>query len=501
MTDDNPSQRARPPRLKLRSFLLGSAVGLAAAGLVMGPAEFGHTIYSLSSPTAARAAIEQDQGPPGFAALVGRVKSAVVSVRVRLTESGNATDRVLPIPRSSPFYRFFHGPNSGQQEEIITGEGSGFFISPDGYVVTNNHVVDHAKTVKVTTTDGDIYTAKVVGTDPRSDLALLKVEADKKFPYVKFANHAPQVGDWVVAVGNPFGLGGTVTAGIVSARGRDIGNNPYDDYLQIDAPINKGNSGGPAFNMNGNVVGVNTAIYSPSGGSVGIGFDIPADTTKMVIDQLKAKGYVTRGWLGVQVQPVTAGIADSLGMKKAEGALVDRPEPNSPAAKAGIKAGDVITAVNGQPVKDARSLAQTIAVASPGSKAEVTVLRDGKSQSLDLTLGTMPKQQQEANAQGGQQPQSSAEPNLGLSLAPARDVQGAGREGVVVLGVDPSGSAAQNGMQSGDVILDAGGKAVETPSDVRQAIAQTRSEGRHSILMRVKSAQGTQFMALPLAKG
>jgi serine protease Do len=330
---------------------------------------------------------------------------------------------------------------------------------------------------------------------PKSDLALLKVDSDKQFPYVQFAKHKAQVGSWVVAVGNPFGLGGTVTAGIVSARGRDIGSNPYDNYLQIDAPINKGNSGGPAFNMNGRVIGVNTMIFSPSGGSVGIGFDIPADTVKMVVDQLKEKGYVTRGWMGVQVQPVTAGIADSLGLKKAEGALVDQPQPDSPAAKAGLKIGDVISAVNGAPVRDARTLAQKIASEAPGTSVRLTVWRQGQTKTIDLTLAEMPKQQQ-ANAQGQEHP--GGEPHLGLSLAPARDVAGSGDKGVVVTGMDPNGPAAQNGVQIGDVILDAGGKTVETPSDVHHAIKQTRSEGKHAILMRVKTAQGTSFLAVPI---
>ena len=214
--------------------------------------------------------------------------------------------------------------------------------------------------------------------------------ARTNFPFVKFADQAPRVGDWVVAVGNPFGLGGTVTAGIVSARGRDIGAGPYDDYIQIDAPINKGNSGGPAFDVNGNVIGVNTAIFSPSGGSVGIGFDIPADTAKMVVAQLKENGYITRGWLGVQVQPVTAEIANSLGMKKAEGAIVDDPQANSPAAKAGIESGDVITAVNGKPVKDARELARTIGMMAPDTSAKLDILRKGETKTLTVTLGQMP---------------------------------------------------------------------------------------------------------------
>ena len=258
-----------------------------------------------------------------------------------------------------PFEKFFE--QFGRQgmpqakprgRQNMTGEGSGFFISADGYAVTNNHVVDGAKTVQVTTDDGAVYKAKVVGTDAKTDLALIKVESGKSFPFVKFADREPRIGDWVVAVGNPFGLGGTVTAGIVSARGRDIGAGPYNDYIQIDAPINKGNSGGPTFNMEGNVIGVNTAIFSPSGGSVGIGFDIPAEAAKMVVAQLKERGYVDRAWLGVQVQPVTAEIADSLGLKKAEGALVADPQADSPAAKAGVAAGDVITAIDGAAIKD-----------------------------------------------------------------------------------------------------------------------------------------------------
>ena len=229
--------------------------------------------------------------------------------------------------------------------EIITGQGSGFFISSDGYAVTNNHVVQNAENVQVTTDDGKTYKAKVIGTDPRTDLALIKIDG-KDFPYVKLSDTTPRVGDWVLAVGNPFGLGGTVTAGIVSARGRDIGAGPYDDFIQIDAPVNKGNSGGPTFDVDGNVIGVNTAIFSPSGGSVGIAFAIPADTVKSVIAQLRDKGSVTRGWIGVQIQSVTPDIADSMGLKQATGALVSEPQKDSPAAKAGIASGDVITSVN-----------------------------------------------------------------------------------------------------------------------------------------------------------
>ncbi len=486
---------------RLRTALLSSSAAIAVAAMVAGQLGFVGARISLTGPAPAQAA--EQSTPPGFADLVAKVKPAVISVRVKIEEQSSAdNDDNGAIPRNSPFYRFFFGPNGEQNKQVVTGEGSGFFISSDGYAVTNNHVVDHANTVQVTTDDGTIYTAKVVGADPKTDLALLKVDANKQFAYAEFADQRPRVGDWVIAVGNPFGLGGTVTAGIVSASGREIGASPYDDYLQIDAPINKGNSGGPAFNMNGKVTGVNSAIVSPSGGSVGIGFDIPADTAKLVIDELKNKGFVTRGWLGVQVQPVTAAIADSLGLKKAAGALVDQPEPNSPAAKAGVKAGDIITEVNDTPIKDARALAQQIARSAPGSSAKLTILRDGKTQNIDVTLATMPKQEQEADAQPPQQQhEPSAEQHLGMNLAPAQDVEGNGKEGVVVLGVEPDGPAAQNGVETGDVILDVSGKAVQTPSQVREAIDQTRSQGRHSVLMRVKGPQGTKYVALPIAQG
>jgi serine protease Do len=314
---------------------------------------------------------------------------------------------------------------------------------------------------------------------------------------VKFADKAPQVGDWVVAVGNPFGLGGTVTAGIVSARGRDIGAGPYDDYVQIDAPINKGNSGGPAFDVDGNVIGVNTAIYSPSGGSVGIGFDIPADTAKLVVAQLKDKGSVTRGWLGVQIQPVTAGIADSLGLKKAQGAMVDEPQSGSPAAKAGIQSGDVITAVNGTPVKDARDLARTIAMMAPDSPVKLDIIRQGEPKTIALVLARMPKERQASADSGSAQPTSGV-PHLGLQVAPASEVAGAGGQGVVVTAVDPDGPAAEEGFATGTIILDVGGKAVANAGDVRNALSEARAQGKHDILMRVKMDGATRFVALPL---
>ena len=339
--------------------------------------------------------------PIGFADIVEKVKPAVISVRVK-SEAGPqlSSDRELPFPKGSPMEQFFRRfgmpdgvPNAPRGRNFVSGQGSGFLISADGYAVTNNHVVENASTVEVAFDDGKTYSAKVIGADPRTDLALIKIDGGN-FPHVRLADKAPRVGDWVLAVGNPFGLGGTVTAGIVSARGRDIGAGPYDDFLQIDAPVNKGNSGGPTFNTDGSVIGVNTAIYSPSGGSVGIAFAIPAETVKTVVAQLKDKGKVARGWIGVQIQPVTKEIADSLGLKNNEGALVAEPQKDSPAVKAGIEAGDVIVSVDGERVKDARDLSRKIGSLAPGSTIKLGMLRQGSEKTVSLTLGELPAQRE-----------------------------------------------------------------------------------------------------------
>jgi serine protease Do len=460
--------------------------------------------------SAARATETTAQNPASFADVVAKVKPAVISVRFKVNaaaETGlmeqNGDEDANPFTPNSPMYKFFRKfapegmPGLRQRPEMITGEGSGFFITADGYAVTNYHVVDPAKSVQVTADDGASYTAKVVGTDPKTDLALIKVDGKDDFPFVKFAERAPRVGDWVVAVGNPFGLGGTVTAGIVSARSRDIGAGPYDDYVQIDAPINKGNSGGPAFDIEGNVIGVNTSIFSPSGGSVGIGFDIPADTAKLVVAQLKDHGHVTRGWLGVQIQPVTASIADSLGLKKAEGAMVDEPQKDSPAAEAGIESGDIITAVNGTKVKDARELARTIGMLAPNAKAKLDLIRQGHEKTLTVTIGEVSNEHQ-AKADPEQRAPSTDVPHLGLSLAPASDVAGAGDKGVVVMSVEPDGPAAEQGFERGNVILDVGGKPVTNVADVRNALKEAKSQGKHAVLMRLKMGDATRFVAVPL---
>jgi serine protease Do len=507
MNRTGPTKSKPQSRLSARRLaLLASAAVLGIAVVAAGPMSY-RTLTHSSFTTSAQAA-EAEHAPTGFADIVATVKPAVISVRVKIDETAEATGMSQKSSNQIPdgLQRFFqqfgsdgmpHGARQGHQ--TIIGEGSGFFISPDGYAVTNNHVVDHASNVQVTTDDGTIYKAKVIGTDPKTDLALIKVDAKKPLPYVQLADKDPRIGDWVVAVGNPFGLGGTVTAGIVSASGRDIGAGPYDDYIQIDAPINKGNSGGPAFNVEGKVIGVNTAIFSPSGGSVGIGFDIPAETVKMVVAQLKEHGYVNRAWLGVQIQPVTADIAESLGLKKVEGAMVDQPQPGSPAAKAGIVAGDVITAVNGTPVKDSRDLARKIGMMAPDTSVKLTLLRNSEVKTMNLMLGKMPNQQQ-AKADTGSETLANGVPHLGLTLAAANDVAGAGSTGVAVVSVDPDGPAAQQGFKTGDIILDIGGKSVANAADVRQAIASARTQGRSAILMRVKTANATTFVALPIGK-
>jgi serine protease Do len=343
------------------------------------------------------------QQMPSFADVVEKVKPAVVSVRVKANMMANRSDDGdeafgLPdFPPGSPMERFFHrfqDGRGGQGYEFRRGprrnaeaQGSGFFISADGYVVTNNHVVDHASEVQVTMDDGRTLDAKIVGTDPKTDLAVLRVKEGGNFPYVPFAAKAPRVGDWVVAIGNPFGLGGTVTAGIVSARGRDIGAGPYDDFLQIDAPVNRGNSGGPTFNLNGEVVGINTAIASPSGGNIGIAFAIPSDAAQKIVASLKDNGSVSRGFIGVQIQPITKDIAEAMGLKEPKGALVAETGQGGPAEKAGLKRGDTIVAVDGQAVREPKELSRRIAAIEPGKSGSLTVLRDGQERTVTIEIG------------------------------------------------------------------------------------------------------------------
>ncbi|RXH05186.1 Do family serine endopeptidase [Bradyrhizobium vignae] len=512
----------RPPRRSVFSArklaLMASVVaGLGAAVYGFSPSTSPADLFSSPAHAQVNNEVRKVERPIGFADIVERVKPSVISVKVNIKEktasNDDGDDSSSPFQPGSPMERFFRrfgGPDGfpglkGGRGRVVQGQGSGFFISADGYAVTNNHVVDGADKVEVTTDDGKTYTAKVIGTDQRTDLALIKVEGSSNFPFAKLADGKPRIGDWVLAVGNPFGLGGTVTAGIVSASGRDLGNGPYDDFIQIDAPVNKGNSGGPAFNTDGEVMGVNTAIYSPSGGSVGIAFSIPANTVKSVVAQLKEKGSVSRGWIGVQIQPVTSDIADSLGMKKAEGALVAEPQASGPAAKAGIESGDVITAVNGETVKDARELARTIGGMAPGASVKLNVLHKGQDKVVNLTLGQLPNAVEAKadtdNDSGKGASKGTDVPKLGMTVAPANSVAGAGKEGVVVTEVDPKSAAAERGFKEGDVILEVGGKSVATAGEVRDAINAARTDNKNSVLMRVKSGGQSRFVAVPIAKG
>ncbi|PKR88950.1 serine protease [Pleomorphomonas diazotrophica] len=500
----------KPTKSRVKALLLGSVFALAIGGIVAGETAliFDNTAQAqnLSQP--------QTQAVFSFADMVQRVQPAVVSIRVKTDETVGQGDRDndgLPpgLTPDSPFYDFFKrfgmpdmpgNRGRGPQHRYGLAQGSGFFISADGYVVTNNHVVENATDVKVVTDDGTEHAAKVIGTDPKTDLALVKVTDGKDFPHVSFAANESRVGDWVVAVGNPFGLGGTVTAGIISARGRDIGAGPYDDFLQIDAPINKGNSGGPAFNAGGEVIGVNTAIYSPSGGSVGIGFAIPARTAQQVVASLMDHGKVVRGWLGVQIQPVTEEIASSIGLDKARGAMVTEPQADSPATKAGIKAGDTILSVNGQEIEDAKDLARKIAAFPPKTVVDVTLWRDGKEETVKVDLGELPNEQVASSQQegSGSEDRTSLD-DYGLTLAPA-DAVGAGDSGAVITDLDPSGKASERGLREGDVILQAGGQTVDGPRDVSQAISGAEKAGKKAILLRVKSGDSVRFLALPLGK-
>jgi serine protease Do len=465
-------------------------LGLVAAALM------GSTLLTASTmlPLAASAQAQTQIIDPtrSFAPLVERVMPSVVSVQVKIENASDTTPNAQVPEQFRDFFEQFpqfrdQFRNPPQRREGMA-QGSGFVISSDGYVVTNNHVVENAKSVQISFHDGSEYDATVVGTDPKTDLALLKIKSDKSFPAVKLADEEAKVGDWVMAVGNPFGLGGTVTAGIVSARGRDIGNGPYDDFLQIDASINKGNSGGPSFNLNGDVVGVNSAIFSPSGGSVGIGFAIPAAMVKEVVESLKSDGAVTRGWLGVQIQPVTEELAEGLGLDAAKGAIISDLTENSPALKAGLKQGDTILKANGEDIDDARDLARTIAKVKPGTDIPVDIYRNGKPETVSVRIGTMPG---EAPKMAGvtKADEGFDLSGLGLEVAPADD--GAG---VRITAVDPASAAAERGLKSGDVVLEVAGQQVHTPAEMRDAL---KAQDGKRVLMLVRSGDNQRYVALP----
>ncbi len=383
--------------------------------------------------------------------------------------------------------------------------GSGFIVDPSGLVVTNNHVIEGADEITVTLQDNTSLKATVVGRDERVDVALLRVKSDKPLPAVKFGDSdIERVGDWVLAIGNPFGLGGSVTAGIVSARGRDIRQGPYDDFIQTDAAINRGNSGGPLFNMNGEVIGINTAIYSPSGGSIGIGFSIPSNMAKNVVAQLKDFGHTRRGWLGVRIQQVTPDIAESLGLHDSNGAMVAGVNDGGPADAAKIHNGDIILKFNNQDVKEMRNLPRIVAETPIGQEVPVTVWRDGRETTVQTKVGEMPDEQQVAAADNKPTPASPTDiAGLGLQVAPldqeARDKYqiGATQKGVLV--TDANGAAAERGVKPGDVIVEVQQQAVNSPTEVQARIDGVRKQNRKSVLMLIQGQDGRRWVPLPLA--
>jgi serine protease Do len=375
--------------------------------------------------------------------------------------------------------------------------GSGFIISADGYVVTNNHVVEDATKVTVVFEDGSEQVAQVVGTDERTDLAVLKIEGED-LPFVTFEEEASRVGDWVVAVGNPFGLGGTVTVGVISGAGRDIGGSNYGDFLQIDAAVNTGNSGGPAFNTNGEVVGVNTAIYSPNGGNVGIAFAIPARTVQQIVNQLIEDGTVTRGYLGVSIQDVSRDIADSVGLPNARGAIVREPTEDGPAGAAGVQSGDIITAVDGEQIDDALDLSRTIASKAPDSTVELTIWRDGAETKVSVTLQQLDETAVAASPDQPTPPEAlpEAATSLGMTLVPNGDGSG----GLLIQNVEGDSLAAQRGFATGDVILEVDNKPVSSPADFDAAVQAVQDRGLNTVLIKVARDGESRFVGLPIAE-
>ncbi len=492
-----------PLPIKIKRAAIGVVSAVAAGVLVAGLVS--PLPQTLGGAEPARAQ-DVSRAPASFADLAEKVRPAVVSVYTKNSSNwrgagGRGQDFFnfdeLP-PQLREFFEQFKKNMPGQEENRpVRAQGSGFIISRDGYVVTNNHVVDKADEITVTLENDQKLDAELVGTDPRTDIALLKIKGNKQFDnYLEFATEAPRVGDWVLAVGNPFGLGGTVTAGIVSAMSRDIGSGPYD-YMQIDAAVNRGNSGGPSVNLQGKVVGVNTAIFSPSGGNVGIAFAIPADLAKDVVEKLRTDHKVSRGWLGVTIQGVTDEIAEGLDLKEAKGAIVTKILEDGPAAKSDLKVGDVIVEVNGKTVKDSRDLSRTIASLAPDSNAKLVIFRDGKRVDITIKLGTFPNQDKLAALEQGEKPDEELN-DLGLALAPAKDMK-AGEKGVAITDIDPGSDAAAQGLRKGDVIVEVDRQAVSTPDDVMSAIKDARQKGKRSVLLQVKWKDQNRFVSLPVS--
>ncbi len=504
--DPTASRRGHARRIVVAGTLaVAIAAGLQAVSPT--PATAGMTAQSAATAGAL---------PGSFADLVAAVKPAVVNISaLKPVPAMAGPGEQFRFPEGSPLERFFRefnlpgrpgmpGPGTpgGPQAQAA---GSGFVIDAEGLIVTNHHVVADANEVMVTFDDGRRVEAEVVGFDEKTDVALLRVATEEPLATVELGDSADaRVGDWVVAVGNPFGLGGTVTAGIISARGRDIRHGPYDDYLQIDAPINRGNSGGPLFDRAGRVVGVNTAIFSPSGGSVGIGFAIPSNMVQEIVAELRDSGRVERGWLGVQIQPVTEAVAESLGLEEAQGALVADVMAEGPAAAAGLEPGDVIVSFDGKAVEAFRELPRLVAATDPGDEAKLRVIRGGEERTFEVDIASMPGQP-ERLASAGEKAEPESTPRLGVRLAPLTDEVRShlGLEdgaGVVVAGVEPGSAAASRGLEAGDVILRVGRDEVDAPEQVAEAVREAAEAEHESVLLLVRRDDNVRYVAVPLPK-
>jgi serine protease Do len=512
--EDFPMTTKPLPRFKRLAIAGAVTTALASAALYSLP----QNAVAVSEPVGA-VETKLQYGPPSFASLAEQVKPAVVSIAITgktsvMSEMNGPEFQMPQFPEGSPFgdfFRQFRDRQSGMPgadndlEREFQAVGSGFVISPDGYVVTNNHVVENATEIEVVMQDGTRYEATIKGRDPKTDLALLKVKTDESLPYVEMGDSDnAKVGEWVVAVGNPFGLGGSVTAGIISARGRDIHSGPFDDFIQIDAPINRGNSRGPLFDNHGRVIGVNAAIYSPSGGNVGIGFAIPSNIAREIIAELQANGKVARGWLGVQIQPITDEIAESLDLKDKHGALVAGVEPGSPAERGGIKPGDVIVRMNGEKLDDFNDLPKLVASVKAGSESTVEVERLGKTRKLKVEIGAMPDEDVKVALAGDAE--SNDTPRLGVYLAEltpeARQRYRIGKdtEGVLVAGVQQGSPASKAGIQTGNVINMVGQEVVKSPEDIISKVKQSADEKKSSVLLMVIQNGTQRFVAVKFAK-
>ncbi|MEM6382486.1 MAG: trypsin-like peptidase domain-containing protein [Pseudomonadota bacterium] len=505
----------RPFFVRSSSLALSAALGLGLLVPLAVPA-----IFTATQAAQAAEAVVPDSfvPPPGFEDLVEAVMPAVVSVQVRTAAPVETSNRDIDrLPEGTPFDRFFRrfgpeaeeffrrGPGNGDRRPNRPrgGEGSGFFISEDGFLVTNNHVVDGADEVTVVMQDGTELEAQVLGTDSRTDLALLKVDG-ADFTFVRLADAQPRIGERVIAIGNPFGLGGSVTSGIVSQQGRDIQPGPFDEFLQIDAAINRGNSGGPTFNMRGEVVGVNTAIFSPSGGNVGIAFAVPSTLVQDVIGDLIETGAVARGWLGVNIQAVTEQLAEGIGREGTEGAIIISAASGSPADMAGLQSGDTILQVDGQIVQGPTELARLISNFDPGEIVELLIWRDGEPETIPVELGLLPSERELAStfrAPELDRTQPGILDQLGVTIAPAEAV-GRDGNGLVVTEVEPGSVADDRDLREGDMIVEIAGQQVQSMAEVQRALRAAARDGQASALVRVEDANGTsRFVALPTDRG